>query len=257
MKTNTKRFQQGFTLIELLVVIAIIAILAGMLLPVLGKAKLKGQVATCRLEIKGIQTAISQYVADYSGRPPVTKEAREAATAQTPDFTFGTSNRRTGNINGAAFPNVPNIINLGTAYQVNNSELVAILGAIPQYRNGPNQGTATANANNKLNFNKNTYIDIKETSQADGSGVGPDLVWRDPWGGPYIITIDLNADDNCRDGFYRNGAVSNGASGLAGSGNNFEVRASSMVWSFGPDGTADASVGAIQGRNKDNVTSWE
>jgi len=254
MKTHENkslRPNDAFTLIELLVVIAIIGVLAGMLLPALSKVKEKGKIAKARTEINHIVGAINSYYSTYS-RFPVGADTKAMLNPQEPDFTYGSFYQ------GVWWKNIAVGMSQSGEFrqdQKNNSDIIAILRDIERFRNG----RATPNLGHSLNPQKVSFLDAKDVDNSNRGGVGPDGVYMDPWGNPYIITIDLNFDNKCRDGFYSQPAVSMG--GLNGltllDSGLYEYQGQVMVWSWGPDGLAAANQKATVGVNKDNILSWK
>lgn len=99
----------AFTLIELLVVISVIAILAGLILPTLGKAKIRGYSAACLSNVKQVQLSWQMYVDEHDGRvPPNTAAWTNGAWRSTVDSWAGPSSAPhdvdTGNLEQGSLP---------------------------------------------------------------------------------------------------------------------------------------------------------
>jgi prepilin-type N-terminal cleavage/methylation domain-containing protein len=247
----------AFTLVELLTVIAIIAILAAMLLPVLSAVRKHALVTRATTEIQDLANAITAYESDYS-RFPVTSTVQSGGTNVTLGlFAFGGS------------PAMP--VSLES-----NSNTMAILMDLTVFSNN----VPTVNNGHQYNPKQVKYIAPKMSGYTPKvlagdlnavGGVDTSGVYRDPWGNPYIISMNLTYDNRCRDAIYDEQAVSQNPPGGAYSSSGFYGLSNTntvgsddylfngkvMVWSAGPDRQYTNNVPANQGVNKDNIVSWQ
>ena len=212
-------FRSRFTLRESLVIIAMVGVVSGILLPFVTSPHHLPPTARAKRDLRHIEYAVLTYQSKY-GKVPVSPEVLKSVG--TNDFTYGTS----------CLKDEPFVGNKARGYQTNNAELMAVLFDMETYRNGK----LTVNKGHSLNTQK---IRLLSGKAVDGPrpGIDENGAYRDPWGHPYIITVDLNGDGFCDDPF------------------DGRVEGKVFAWSLGKDGKADPNLKPDGGVNADNVTA--
>ena len=232
-RTSLRKPQTAaFTLIELLTVIAIIAILMGLLFPVLGSAKNQARRQSAAVAIRNIVSACKSYQTDYSKFPPV-PAALTGSESTNGYYAFGDT------ADGGA--------------TVGNEQLFDVLRSINR---GPN-------ANYALNKRQQKYFEMGKAKDAtaprdgfvDGSEFtsGTQGQLMDPWGKQYSVILDA-ADSGTID-------MSKFFTDLAGAPNL--LRQSAVAFSMGIDGKRGGKDYKNQLRKSgsteapDDIVSWQ
>ena len=153
---KTTGWQRGFTLIELLVVIAIIGILAVIIIPSIHGALRSATKTRAQRQVQDLDVALKRYFSEY-GRMPVSADLMRAKS----DLHYNEAKEQSG---------VIEVLINADGIDVNlNPRKITFLDLDPK------------------DFGVKTVAEMLLKLKSDG--------YKDPWGNPYGIFMDVNFDD--------------------------------------------------------------
>jgi hypothetical protein len=214
-----------------------------MLLPAIAGVQRSAKRKQASVALNNLVGAINAYNTKYS-RLPSSTQTRNAISAAQPDYIYGTTQ------NGAQLPNAKNQTDYTQIaypgnWQISNAELMAILLNEPR-----NLNNVMINNGFELNPQKEVFLSVRSEQGPRQDRVSDtDGAFRDPWGYPYIVILDLDYDGRIANPF------------AAVTGEKPFINASAIAYSLGADGKVDftraATGGAAKGTaNADNIYSW-
>ena len=220
--------QKRFTLIELLVVCSILVILTGLILSTVFNAQKQARITRVKADMAAITLALRNAQMNYGS------------------FV----NTANNSFNGAAAI-------LATSKNQNDTWVfrdAATDALLVELSTPENPGLAS------LNFNTQKRVFLEPRSDFDPSKNyqdQPELLWRDPWGNPYVIAININGDKYI-----------DLAEASTGDPRYSKVMATDIaIYSFGPNGEDDRGCdtndpsgqwyGQGMHRVHDDITSWQ
>jgi prepilin-type N-terminal cleavage/methylation domain-containing protein/prepilin-type processing-associated H-X9-DG protein len=192
--------RKGFTLIELLVVIAIIAILAGMLLPALARAREEARKAVCKGNLKQIGLSMIMYSNDFDESWPREVASSGSGAVDTAGDTGDTDENANGATDGLALL-FENYLSAEKVMKCPSTDVVA------EYTNVGNDTTASNDVTTSsylYDGSKNPRANPMTAMACDDSQTwGPNTIGDNHENGTNVLYYDGHVEwQNAEDNFY-------------------------------------------------------
>ena len=230
--------RHDFSLVELLVVIGIIGLLAGLLLPAVSGGRQKGMITQAKADMNSIRMALKNVETNYG-------QMIKTDGAENPTAEFNGKKAKS-----VSSEDEEKVIAIGNN-DLGGSESEDAYNAFIRELSVPQELDTDEKNINKRNIK---FLDPRPEYDKDAE----ETIWRDPWGNPYTVLINVNYTDKIYIPIEA-AKVRSSATAANIKNNKWILSGNVFLYSKGPNGEDDRGLNQnnVGNNTTDDICSWE